>query len=296
MAGSAAAAFREAFADASTVAGGSVYTDQDVRGLSDQDPDAPLVATLQLCGSAEQITLVADGAGGAVDGGSDGSSSAGRRRFLAQSCFKPLSYAMALEHGLGDEVAAAVGCTGDVAFGTFDRAADGRALNPLINSGALAVLELLSRTHSVDQVGSWCRGVGGAADAAAPLYDAVAVAATEADSLRNRGLSSALAAAGVMPKTDEAVDRAVRYYAALDCLSVTTVELAAVATAFAGGASAGTGVTLSAGTRSATLATMLHCGMYEASGDWSVSVGVPAKSGVSGAVWAAIPGDIIMAS
>jgi glutaminase len=36
--------------------------------------------------------------------------------------------------------------------------------------------------------------------------------------------------------------------------------------------------------------------MYEASGDWSVSVGVPAKSGVSGAVWAAIPGDIIMAS
>jgi glutaminase len=38
------------------------------------------------------------------------------------------------------------------------------------------------------------------------------------------------------------------------------------------------------------LAAMLHCGMYEASGAWAMDVGIPAKSGVSGAVWAVIPG------
>ena len=204
--GAVVAAFNEAFLEASEVdlAGSAVYADQDVRGLSDQDPAAPLVATLHLCGGVA-VTL---GSGAArVD-----------RRFLAQSCFKPLCYAMALEHGMGGQVATAVGHTGDQPFHTFDRAADGRCLNPLINSGALAVLELLSRAHTIDEVGSWCRGIGGIggiggtrAGVEAPLFDSAAVAATEADSMRNRALSSALAAAGIMPKTDDAVDRAVRY-------------------------------------------------------------------------------------
>eukprot|EP01051_Picozoa_sp_SAG22_P017112 SAG22_NODE_2564_length_2435_cov_3.836473_4_plen_94_part_01 len=50
--------------------------------------------------------------------------------------------------GLAGQVAAAVASRGDEPFGTFALAPDGRALNPLINSGALVVLELLSRSHT----------------------------------------------------------------------------------------------------------------------------------------------------
>jgi len=37
---------------------------------------------------------------------------------------------------------------------------------------------------------------------------------------------------------------------------------------------------------------MHTCGMYEAAGQWAYDVGVPAKSGVSGGVLAAIPGKL----
>ena len=121
------------------------------------------------------------------------------------------------------------------------------------------------------------------------VFDAAAAAATEADSLRNRGLSCQLASAGLIPKTDDAVDRAVQYYAKLDCLRTNTSELAAFAAAFAG-SGGGSQPGLSATTRTAVLSSMLHGGMYEASGEWAATVGLPAKSGVGGAVWAVIPG------
>ena len=280
-----ATAFHEAFREALQAQGGSVYSGQDVAGLSDVPADAPLLATLRLLSGAV-IEL---------SGGDEPTTqTTTRRRFLAQSCFKPLTFAMALEHGLADQVALAVASVGDAPFGTFALSSDGRALNPLINSGALCVLELLSRSTTVDEVGAWCRSLGGASTAGSsssssshPIFDPRAVAATEADSLRNRGLCCQLASAGVIPKTEDAVDRAVRYYSAMDCMLTDTNDLAGVAAAFADG---GSSADLAATTRTATLSAMLHSGMYEASGSWAATVGLPAKSGVGGAVWVVLPG------
>ena len=63
--------------------------------------------------------------------------------------------------------------------------------------------------------------------------------------------------------------------------------LAGIAAAFAGG---GPSPRIADSTRTATLSAMLHGGMYEVSGEWAATVGLPAKSGVSGAVWCSIPG------
>jgi glutaminase len=37
---------------------------------------------------------------------------------------------------------------------------------------------------------------------------------------------------------------------------------------------------------------MATCGMYDAAGDWFTSIGIPAKSGVSGAIIGALPGEV----
>jgi glutaminase len=79
------------------------------------------------------------------------------QKFLCQSSFKPLSYAMALNKNLGSHIEACVSNIVDKGYTDTSLSADGKALNPMINSGALIVLELLSKEYSVEEVGAWCR-------------------------------------------------------------------------------------------------------------------------------------------
>ena len=87
-----------------------------------------------------------------------------------------------------------------------------------------------------------------------------------------------------MPSQADALQKAVSYYAHMDCCEFNAQELATVAYKL-----------LVAGTeeqqiKEKTLDIMMRCGMYEESSKWESEVGLPAKSGVSGVVWAVIPG------
>lgn len=166
----------------------------------------------------------------------------------------------------------------------------GRPMNPLINAGAIAATSLLARS------------AGDADDASAELLHLLAAFAGRdlaidtavrdselATADRNIALAHLLHAAGHLG-TD--VDTAIRVYVDQCSVLVTAVDIAVMAaTLAAGGVNPRTGVRV-VGRDAArwAIAVMASCGMYDASGEWLVRVGLPAKSGVGGGIAAVDPG------
>jgi glutaminase len=211
--------------------------------------------------------------------------------FTIQSMSKPLTYGIALEQ-LGDAaVRSRVGVepSGD-AFNEISLApGTGAPLNPMINAGAIACAALVG---------------DGAADPFAAIVDAYSAYAgrrlefDEAVYLseretghRNRAIVHLLRNFGVVAGDPE---DAVDLYFRQCSLSVDCRDLAGIAATLANG-----GVNPVTGERAvrddvvrSVLSVMTTCGMYDSAGDWLVSVGLPAKSGVSGGVLAVLPGRL----
>jgi glutaminase len=106
----------------------------------------------------------------------------------------------------------------------------------------------------------------------------------------NRALGYLMRNAGSLrADVDETLDTYFRQCA----LNVTTDDLAVMAATLAnGGVNPRTGrEVVSPEVASSVLTVMSTCGMYDASGEWLLRVGLPAKSGVSGALVAVKPGQ-----
>jgi glutaminase len=211
--------------------------------------------------------------------------------FTIQSMSKPLTYGIALEQ-LGDAaVRSRVGVepSGD-AFNEISLApGTGAPLNPMINAGAIACAALVG---------------DGAADpfaAIVDVYSAYAGKRLEFDEAvylseratghRNRAIVHLLRNFGVVAGDPEA---AVDLYFRQCSLSVDCRDLAGIAATLANG-----GINPVTGERAvredvvrSVLSVMTTCGMYDSAGEWLVSVGLPAKSGVSGGVLAVLPGRL----
>ena len=112
---------------------------------------------------------------------------------------------------------------------------------------------------------------------------------TRAD--RNLGLAHLLADAGRLPISAR---EAVAGYLAQCSVLVTAPQLAVMgATLASGGIHPLTGDrVLSSLVCRQVLSVMSSSGMYDAAGQWMAHVGIPAKSGVSGAVLGALPGQV----
>ncbi len=108
---------------------------------------------------------------------------------------------------------------------------------------------------------------------------------------RNRAIGQLLRASGAI---DGDVDGIVERYFAQCSVSVTAADLAVIAATLAnGGVNPLTGErAISAASTQAVLAVMATCGMYDGAGEWLYSVGLPAKSGVSGGIMVVVPGQL----
>jgi len=210
--------------------------------------------------------------------------------FTIQSMSKPLTYGLALER-LGKEVVRSrtgVEPSGD-AFNEMSLSPEtGMPRNPLINAGAIACAGLVA--GAVEDpfallVETYSRYAGRELE----FDDAVYRSETETGH-RNRGMAHILRSFGVLDNPDEALDLYFRQCS----IAVECRDLAVIAATLANG-----GVNPLSGERAVgeevvrdVLSVMASCGMYDFAGEWLVSVGLPAKSGVSGGVFAVLPGRL----
>ncbi len=222
-----------------------------------------------------------------IDGRSFGAGRA-ETRFPIMSISKPFTYALALEQRGVDFMIERIGVS---ATGLPYNAVAAGAVrptsqqNPLVNAGAIA-------THSYIEGDTPAAKIG----AVVELYSGLAhrpLAIEEAWRATPRSLTYTLAyQMQTAERLDGDVDDVVNRYLEACIVGVRVEDLAAMgATLASGGIQPSTGKRILQRENARTvLAAMVIAGMYEDSGRWWTRVGLPAKSGVSGAILAVVPG------
>jgi glutaminase len=215
-----------------------------------------------------------------------------RDEFTIQSISKPLTYAIALaafgEKGVRERVG--VEPTGD-AFNSITLTPEsGRPFNPMVNAGALATVSLVARRYGSGALGH-ILGVFSAFAGRELAVDDAVYASEACTGHRNRAIGHLLRNFDVIESDPEPVlDLYFRQCAvAVDCR-----DLAVIAATLAnGGVNPLTGEPVAAADDIVNvLSVMVTCGMYDGAGEWFYSVGLPAKSGVSGGLLAVLPGRL----
>ncbi len=214
-----------------------------------------------------------------------------RQEFTVQSISKAITYGIALEDQDIDGVFAKVGVepSGE-AFNSISLEPDtGRPMNPMINAGAIATTGLVKAATREERLarilGRFEKYVGH------PVMVDESVYRSERDTgHRNRAISHLLRNADILTGDPE---DALDVYFKQCSIKVTARDLALMGACLANnGVSPITGVVaLDPRYVDKVLSVMSTCGMYDYSGNWVFSVGMPAKSGVGGGIMAVLPGQ-----
>ena len=211
--------------------------------------------------------------------------------FTIQSVSKPFVLALALQGRGLEDVMRHVGVepSGEPFNAISLDAQTGKPLNPLINAGAIVTSALAAGSSQQQKSATIAQGL--AAFAGRDLdVDEVVFESENHTGDRNRALAFLASSTGILPINAEAACEV--YFRQCSTL-VTARDVAVMSATLAGG-----GVNPITGDRVVseavarwTTAIMASCGMYDASGEWMLRVGLPAKSGVGGGVAALLPGQ-----
>lgn len=216
-------------------------------------------------------------------------------QFTIQSVSKPFVYGMAIqEYGVSKVLEKiSVEPSGD-AFNSISLYPDsGRPFNPMINAGAIAATNLIwqiyreeSFNHILDTFGIYA---GSKLEIDEAVYNS-----ESATGHRNRAIAYLLRNFNILQSEVEApLDTYFRQCSIkVDCSQLSIMG----ATLASNGVNPLTGrKALRASHIPNVLSVMATCGMYDYSGEWIYNVGLPAKSGVGGAVLAVLPGQLAIA-
>ena len=212
--------------------------------------------------------------------------------FTMQSVVKPLILLQALMDSGSDAVRALVGveATGKPfdAFNYSDQALTGAHINPMINTGAIALCTLIHGDSYRDKFAKLLELARKLAENPSIGVDESVYASEKKTGSKNRALAYMLTAYGMISDpVEEILDCYFRACSiALDCR-----DLAKIARVFAyHGTNPVTGEELFPAEYARYVnATLATCGMYDGSGEFALTVGFPAKSGVGGGIMGVIP-------
>ena len=164
--------------------------------------------------------------------------------------------------------------------------------NPMINAGSMVCASLI-RPHQpladrFDAILSvWQRLCGGVR----PGFNSAVYHSEKETADRNFALAYFLKEVGAFPKGTD-IHQTLDLYFQCCSIEVTTKTMATLAATFASaGVCPMTGErVLSPASVKNGLSLMLSCGMYNFSGEFAFTVGLPAKSGISGVIMLVVPG------
>ncbi|MER3432448.1 MAG: glutaminase A [Leptolyngbya sp. ERB_1_1] len=163
---------------------------------------------------------------------------------------------------------------------------EGHPRNPMINSGAIALTGLMAKTSGSERCEAFRKWLNDRAQTQFVLDEKALSSVRSLPNQTNRAIADILVQHQFLDRVDLALDT----YNQLCCLSGMLSDLAKLGLLLAK-----PHASISPIHQQMVTALMLTCGLYEASGRFAVKVGLPMKSGVSGALLAIVPKQGVIA-
>ncbi|GAA0452847.1 glutaminase A [Alkalibacillus silvisoli] len=159
----------------------------------------------------------------------------------------------------------------------------GIPLNPMINAGALAVTNMIRGRTSDEMVNEMLELVRRLCDDQSITYDEDVAKSEFETAFLNRSLAYFMKQNGIITGS---VEELLDVYTKQCAIQMNVKQLARIAAVFANdGRDPNTNNPIIPATVARVCKTfMVTCGMYDFSGTFAINVGIPAKSGVSGAI------------
>ncbi len=212
--------------------------------------------------------------------------------FCVQSCCKPINYCLALEehgeagvHGhVGREPSGRI-------FNELALSDEGKPHNPMVNAGAIMCAALvrqdLDAADRFDHVRARWRALCGGRKVG---FNNAVYQSERQTADRNYALGYYMREHGAFPAGTDLIDT-LEFYFQCCALEGTAETLATLAATLAnGGVCPATGErVLQTSSVRHCLSIMCSCGMYDGSGEFAFTIGLPAKSGVGGALLVVVP-------
>jgi glutaminase len=217
------------------------------------------------------------------------------KKFTIQSVSKPITLALALMDNGKEKVFSKVGMepSGDPfnSIMKLETTKPSIPYNPMINAGAIMITSMIkgkNNDEKLERMLKFFRKLSGNENLDIN-YDVYMCEKQTGD--RNRAMAYLLKSEGIL---EENVEEVLDLYFKQCSIEVTVKDLARIGLNLAShGVDIRNGERLIESDISRIVKTfMVTCGMYDASGQFAINVGIPSKSGVGGGIMATVPNEM----